>query len=214
MSVLVISVIAFVLGFVGSMPLAGPVSVMVVSRAGLGRFDEARNVAFGAAIGEGFYAGIAFLGFAALLARYPAAVPISKGVTAVVLLAVGAHFLRWKPKDGDDGKQRSGSSGLFLGLTASVVNPTLLITWSAVTTAIYSRQVLTMTPLMAAPFGICAGAGIACWNVVLVAILRRYHNKFPQKAVTYFVRGMGLLLIGIALWSAIDVLRKYVFAAH
>lgn len=210
MSALIVSVIAFVLGFVGSMPLAGPVSVMVVSRAGMGRFDEARNVAFGAAIGEGLYAGLSFLGFAALLARYPTAVPISKGVTAIVLLAVGSHFLRWKAKDAGEGKERRGSSAFWLGLTASLVNPTLLVTWSAVTTAIYSRQVATMTPYLAAPFGIAAGAGIASWNVVLVAILRRYHNKFPQKAVTYFVRGMGLLLIAIALWSAIDLVRHYV----
>lgn len=212
MSWLIVSAVAFVLGFVGSMPLAGPVSVMVVSRAGLGRFDEARNVAFGASLGEGLYAGISFLGFAALLTRYPTAVPISKVVTAIVLFAVGAHFLRWKPKDAGDGKERHGSSSFFLGLTASLVNPTLLVTWSAVTTAIYSRQAFPMTAAMAAPFGICAGAGIACWNVVLVAILRRYHNKFPQRAVTYFVRGMGMLLIAIALWSVIDVLRKYVFA--
>ncbi|MDB4942471.1 MAG: hypothetical protein JWP97_2005 [Labilithrix sp.] len=208
MSALVVSLIAFVLGFVGSMPLAGPVSVMVVSRAAMGRFGDALRVAMGASIGEGLYAGLAFFGFAALVARYSAAVPISRGVTAVVLLVVGIHFVRWKPKETDDGKVRRSSSAFLLGLTASLVNPTLLVTWSAVTTAIYARQIVTMTSILAIPFGLAAGAGIGTWNVVLVAILRRYQNRFPQKAVTYFVRGMGVLLIAIALWSAVDLVRK------
>jgi len=210
LAVLTVSLIAFVLGFVGSMPLAGPVSVMVVSRGAMGRFREAILLAVGASIAEGIYAGLAFFGFSTLLARYALAVPISHAVTSVVLLAVGIHFLRWKPSSDEQSpeKRGRGRSAFALGFTASIVNPTLLITWSAVTTAIYSRQIVQMTGLLAIPFGLSAGAGIATWNIVLVAILRRYQHTFPKHVIQWVVRGMGAVLIVIALWSTVDLLRR------
>lgn len=209
MSVLVVSLIALVLGFVGSMPLAGPVSVMVVSRAAVGHFAEAVRLALGAAIGEGVYAALAFWGFANLLQRFPSAMPISRTLTVVVLVAVGIHFVRWSPKEGADRKRESAHGAFFLGLTTSLVNPTLLVTWSAVATGIYARQIVTMTSFLAIPFGIAAAMGITGWNLVLVSLLRRYRDRFPKALLTWFIRGMGMLLILIALWSGIALVRTY-----
>lgn len=208
-SVLVISLIALVLGFVGSMPLAGPVSVMVVSRGAVGHYAEAVKLAIGASIGEGVYAGLAFWGFASLLERFPAAMPISRALTGIVLIAVGIHFVRWTPKEEGERKKESGRGAFLLGLTTSLVNPTLLVTWSAVATGIYSRQIVPMTSLLAVPFGIAAAAGIAGWNIVLVALLRRYRDRFPKSLVTWFIRGMGVLLILIGAWSGVSLARAY-----
>ena len=211
MSVLVVSLIALVLGFVGSMPLAGPVSVMVVSRGAVGHYAEAVKLAIGASIGEGVYAALAFWGFAHLLESFPAAMPISRALTSVVLLAVGIHFIRWTPKEEGERKRESGRGAFFLGLTTSLLNPTLLVTWSAVATGIYSRQIVPMTSLLAVPFGIAAATGITGWNLVLVALLRRYRERFPKALVTWFIRGMGLLLILIAVWSGVSVVRGLKF---
>lgn len=208
MSVVFVAILAFVLGFVGSVPLAGPIAVLVISRAGIGKFEEARSIAFGAAIAEGLYAGVAFWGFATFLATHAAAMPIAHGVTAVVLLAVGAHFMRWKAPTGDEKVEQKARSAFFVGLTAALANPTLLLTWSAVTTAIYSRQIVVMTGFEAIPFGLAAMAGIATWFVILVALMKRYHHKLPRTALQWIVRGMGLLLVGIAVVSAIDLVRK------
>lgn len=184
---------------------------MVVSRAGMGRFTEALRLSFGAAIAEGIYAALAFWGFATFLARYEAAVSISRGVTAVVLFAVGLHFVRWTPKAEDHARPERGRSAFFVGFTTSMLNPTLLLTWSAVTTGIYSRQIVAMTSLLALPFGIAAGLGIASWNLVLVTLMRRFHEKVPKAFITWTVRSMGLLLIAIAMWSAVDLSRQFLF---
>jgi threonine/homoserine/homoserine lactone efflux protein len=204
---LVVSIVAFVLGFVGSMPLAGPISVMVVSRTAERRARDARHLAYGAAVAEALYAFLAFWGFSTFLARHKAALPISHAVTALVLLAIGVHFMRWKRKDKSRAKERRGRSHFVLGLTVSILNPTLLLTWSAVTTALYSRQIVPMEELMAVPFGLSAGAGVAAWNIVLVAVLKRFANRFPERAVTWTVRGMGMLLVAIAVWSGVDLVR-------
>ena len=196
------------LGFIGSIPLAGPIAVMVISRAGVGKFREALQLALGAAIAEGVYAGIAFWGFATFLASHKTAMPIAHGVTAVVLLAVGAHFIRWKAPTGDEKEDRSSRSAFWLGLTAALANPTLLLTWSAVTTAIYSRQIVVMTGWEAIPFGLAAAAGIAAWFSALVALMKRFHHKLPRTALQWVVRAMGLLLIVIAVVSAVDLVRK------
>lgn len=210
MPVVVVSLVALFLGFFGSVPLAGPVSVMVVSRAAMGRFREALKLAFGASAAESIYAAVAFWGFATLLADHPRAVPFAHGITAVTLLVVGAYFVRWSPKEEpvDDEKPRAARGAFVLGFTASVFNPTLLLTWGAVTTAIYARQIVPLSSHMAIPFGLAAGAGVALWNVVLVALLERFHSRIPTHIIRWVVRGMGVMLIAIAVWSAFDLLRR------
>lgn len=183
---------------------------MVVSRAAVGRFREALKLAFGASAAESLYAAIAFWGFATLLSDHPRAVPVAHGVTAVTLAVVGAYFIRWSPKEEEAGDEKPKESrGAFvLGFTASVFNPTLLLTWGAVTTAIYARQIVPLASHMAIPFGLAAGAGVALWNVVLVALLEKFHARIPKPLIRWVVRGMGMLLIGIAVWSAIDLIRR------
>ena len=75
MRLIAICVMALVFGFVGSMPLAGPIAILAVARATRGRYGEALRVGLGAAVAEGIYAGIAFWGFTTFLARHAIVVP-------------------------------------------------------------------------------------------------------------------------------------------
>lgn len=202
----IVSIIAFIFGFVGSMPLAGPASVMIVSRGARKLYRDAFLLALGASLAEGIYAGLAFWGFSTFLARHPAVLPVSHAVTAVVLLIVGVHFLRWKEESKTNGDERRGSA-FVIGFSISALNPALLATWSAATTAIYSRQIVRMTGLMAIPFGVAAAAGIVAWNALLVQLMKRFEDKFPKRWIGWVIRGMGLVLIAIAIWSAVDLVR-------
>jgi threonine/homoserine/homoserine lactone efflux protein len=213
MAAVVVSIVAFVLGFLGSMPLAGPIAVMVVSRSAEKRYREARHLAYGAAVAEGFYALLAFWGFATFLARHAAILPFSHALTAAVLLGVGIHFVRWKGACENCDEDEERKSPFVLGISLAALNPTILLTWSVVTTALYSRQLVRMTGLMAVPFGLAAGAGVAAWFVLLVALLKRFANTFPKRAVTWTVRGMGMLLIAVAVWSGVDLARHVIGGA-
>lgn len=211
MRLLAICVMALVFAFVGSMPLAGPIALMAVSRATRGKYRDALHIGLGAAAAEGIYAGIAFWGYTTILARYAIVVPISHGTTAVVLVAVGIRFALWRPPAGEDGSGR-GSGGnkagtALLGFSVSAINPTLLLTWSAAVAFLYSRGLKEPPAAYAIPFGLCAMAGVGVWFVTLAALLRRYQGKLPREALTWIVRVMGLVLVVLGVWSGVKLVR-------
>lgn len=205
MRLLAVCAVALVFGFVGSMPLAGPISVMVVARAARKRFGEALHVGLGAAAAEAIYAGVAFFGFTTILARHPVVVPVSHGITAVVLIALGARFAFWKLKETKEKKRRAGTA--LVGFTLSAVNPTLLVTWTAAVAFLYSKGLGEVSLWAAIPFGICAGVGVGGWFAVLVALLRKFEGRMPRRALTWVVRTLGVALAGLGVWSGVQLVR-------
>ncbi|HEY2518099.1 MAG TPA: LysE family transporter [Polyangiaceae bacterium] len=207
MSFVAVSLVALVFAFVGSLPLAGPIAVLVVSNGVQGRYRDALKIALGAAVAEGVYAFLAFWGFATFLARYALLIPVSHAVTAAVLASLGVHFLFFEAKEDDGhGRVRESKRGRFwFGFSVSALNPTLLATWGAVTTFLYSKQIVHMTSLLAVPFGVFAALGVALWGWLTVLLLKRFRNHVPRVALTWTVRGMGILLIGIAAWSVVEL---------
>jgi threonine/homoserine/homoserine lactone efflux protein len=206
MRLVAICAIALAFGFVGSMPIAGPVSVMVLSRSARRRFDEALHIGLGAAVAEAIYAGLAFFGYTTFLARDELVVPISHAVTAVVLMALGGVFLFFSPNEKKD--TRENKTGTFLlGFSVSAVNPTLLVTWGAATAFLFSRGLGETSALAAVPFGLCAGAGVGAWFALFVVVLRKYEGKLPRKVLTWIVRLLGLALVGLGVWSAVQLVQ-------
>jgi threonine/homoserine/homoserine lactone efflux protein len=204
MHLLAVCVSAFLFGFVGSVPLAGPIAVMVVSRAAQRRFAEALRVGLGASVAEGLYAGAAFWGFTALLGRNPMAVPLSRGTAAVVLLVLGVRFMFWGPKKEDDRRESKAGTAL-LGFTVSALNPTLLITWGAVAAFVHGHldQLGPLSQTDAIPFGLSAAAGIGSWFLLLITILRRFAGSLPRNALAWTVRVLGLSLVALGVWSGV-----------
>jgi threonine/homoserine/homoserine lactone efflux protein len=203
---LLVCVVAFVFGFVGSMPLAGPVSVLVVSNAFRGRFKNAIALDLGASVAEGFYAFLAFWGFATFLAKYEKILPVAHAVTAIAFLVLGAYFLCWKPTER---RKIDKQASFWVGLSVSMLNPTLLVTWTTAVTWLYARRVVDMTGALAIPWGVAAAAGVATWFVLLVALIKHFHERFPKQAITWIIRGMGLALIGLSAWSVVEFLKSF-----
>ncbi len=197
---------AMAFGFVGSMPLAGPIAILAVSRATQKKYGEGLRIGLGAAAAEGLYAGIAFWCYTKLLARQAIVVPISHGATALVLVAVGIRFVVWKPTEGTTEPENKAGTAL-LGFSISAINPTLLLTWSAAVAFLYSKGLKDPPALYAIPFGLSAAAGIGGWFGVLTALLGRFGGKLPTGALMWTVRGMGLVLVGLGLWSGVQLVK-------
>ncbi|MGD0677953.1 MAG: LysE family transporter [Polyangiaceae bacterium] len=205
---LAVCAIAMAFGYVGSMPLAGPIAVLMLSRAADRRFGEALRIGLGAALAEGIYAGVAFWGFTTFLARHEFVVPLSRGATMLLLPGIGIWFLFWRPRESaaaDAQQPRAGTT--LLGFSISALNPTLFVTWSAAVAFLYSKGLGGQPPLVAIPFGVCASAGVAAWITCLVALLRRTEGRLPRAVIIWVVRAMALTLIGLGLWSGVQLIR-------
>lgn len=192
------ALLGFAVGFVFSMPVAGPISILVFSRGLQDRIRSGVYLAIGGALAESMYAYLAFWGFSELLTAHPWVQPISRGVAALLLIGLGMHFMLKRsrpdlpelPPDPAVGNKRS----FFLGLTITLLNPTLIATWGAAVAAVHSWEIVSFDSKRALPFSIGVCLGISGWFVVLLWLLRRFRGRFRRSTLDMMIRVMGVVL--------------------
>jgi threonine/homoserine/homoserine lactone efflux protein len=194
--------VGLAIGFVGSVPVAGPIAAVIVRRGLEGRYRSGAFVALGGALPEAGYAYLAFWGFSTFLARYAWIELVSRGAAALILVALGITFLRYTSKASDS--ERLGSSdalkSFWVGFTITALNPTLIATWTAATTTLYSIRAVALAPRDALAFALGAMVGIVGWFLCLLGIMRKYRSRFSQTTLDRVVRGFGWFLIAVAAW--------------
>jgi threonine/homoserine/homoserine lactone efflux protein len=210
------ALLGFCFGYVGSMPVAGPIAVLVFGR---GLEDRTRNglyLASGAAIAESVYAYLAFWGFSAFLTRYPWIEPTSRVAAAVLLTGLGIHFYRRQPtgEGAPAPLQNHGNKRSFvLGLTITALNPTLLATWTAAVTTVYSLDIVSFDGSGALPFSLGACTGIVGWFATLLSLMNRFKARFSRASIDRVVHGMGIFLILLGLGIAARFAYRLIHAA-
>jgi len=197
---LIAALIGFAFGFFGSVPVAGPISALVVSRGVHNRYRSGAFIALGGGIAEAVYAFLAFWGFSTYLARYPLVVPISHALAGVILTALGISFLRYRlqERSARDTETEAAWPSFLLGFTITALNPTLIATWTAVVTTLFSMEVIVMTSSQSIPFAFGACAGIAGWFWLLLWLIRRNKSRLSRRGLERVVRAIGALLIWLA----------------
>lgn len=193
--------IGFLFGFIGSMPPAGPIAILVLARSVEGRFRNAISLAVGASLAESAYAFLAFWGYSALLKRYPVILPISRALAAVVLLGLGIILACRKPlKQNAKAPEDRKTGGFLLGFTISALNPTFLVTWTAATATLFSTGLVKNTPTLSVPFSLSACLGMSLWFALVVKLVQHYRERFRQETLHQVVRIFGVALFGLGLW--------------
>ncbi len=183
-------------GFFGSVPVAGPVSVVVFVRGAEGHVRSGLATAIGGALAEGIYAFLAVWGFSTFLVRHPWIEPVSNGLAAAILLLLGVLFLRRKPHELPKDPGAHGRS-LFVGFLLVALNPTLIATWTAATAVLYSSGLLSLEPIRAVPLAIGAAAGIVAWFSLLLALVSRFRERFGLETMNRLLHGMGWVLLAL-----------------
>lgn len=209
--------IGFCFGFFGSMPVAGPISVLVLH---LGMANDARHgfyVAVGGALAESLYSLLAFWGLSTVLEAYPMVLPASRALGAVILLALGLVLLLRKAKPeaaeaaADAPAPKGGSKRSFLmGFFITALNPTLMVTWTAAVAALHATGLLAMGPGKAVPFAAAACAGILTWFAILLWVVKKFRNRWSPSALARFMRVMGGFLVALGGWMAVRTLMQLV----
>lgn len=195
-------VFGFLFGFIGSMPLAGPIAAIIFTRAVDKRARGALYVAYGGAIAEAVYAFLAFFGVSALLRAHPAIMPMSQAIAGVVLVILGIFFLR-RNNDSEsplEPRRDSRWRSAVLGFMVCAFNPSLIATWTAASATLAGTGWVDFSPRLALPFALGALLGISVWNGILVAWILKARERFSKRALNRVIQVIGVFLIAGSGW--------------
>jgi threonine/homoserine/homoserine lactone efflux protein len=201
------------LGYIGSMPVAGPIALLVLGRGLENRSRNGLALAFGAAIAESVYAYLAFWGFGAVLSRYPWIEEGSRFGAAIALIALGVHFYRRRHQAAAPAAPTSNSGNkrnFMLGFAITLLNPTLIATWTFTVTTVYSLGLLTFEADKALPFSLGAFSGIVGWFGTLLYLLKRFRKIVTQAGLQRGLKLVGLVLIVVGFFIGVAATRPYV----
>lgn len=201
----------FVMGVAGSIPVAGPTTMLVLSFGLQGHLRAAGLVALGSALPEGLWAALALWGFGALLRSHAWVAPASEVAAAVILVAVGMLLILRPPPAVRDREALQADTAddtrtFLLGLSLTGLNPTLIFNWGAAVTLAVSLGAVAPRPEMAVPFGVGVVTGIVAWFAFVLQLLGRHHRRISEKARGRILRGMGLALVGLGGLAAVRLL--------
>jgi threonine/homoserine/homoserine lactone efflux protein len=204
--------IGLAFGFFGSMPVAGPTAVVLVSKGLDNKVGAGIYIAAGAAAAESVYAFMAFWGLTAVLSRFPVLLPASRLVGAALLAGLGLYFILRKSKEpGAPSSEppRVGYHNLLFGFSLTAVNPTLLVTWTAAVGAAHSMGVLRVKAFDAFPFAVGAAVGIVGWFALFLWLLSHFRSRVQPSTIDRLIRWMGALLIVAGLGLAVRAISQW-----
>jgi threonine/homoserine/homoserine lactone efflux protein len=192
--------VGLVLGFIGSIPVAGPTSVIVLKNTLEKGNREGLDIAAGAGLAEAIYAFLAFWGLTTALVQFPGMANAARVVGAVLILVVGMYLVRYRtnPRRVREAAENDRQEHRWLrGFASAILNPTLLVTWTTVVAALHAMSLLRMRGIDALPFALGVGVGIMGWFVLLVKLAQHFRDRVRPETLDRVVRGMGWGMIAI-----------------
>ena len=136
-SILTMAIAGFLTGFIFSMPIAGPVSIMITSNALKGRQRYCNLFNLGASLADFIYVFIAVFGLTKLYTFYKPIIPYIFSFGSLLLIFLGYKIFMTRidiehleDKIHISGKLKEKERGAFYtGFMINFLNPTLFIGW-------------------------------------------------------------------------------------
>jgi threonine/homoserine/homoserine lactone efflux protein len=200
------------MGFVGSVPLTGPIALLVFHRGLQGRYWRGIAVGLGGTTGELIYCAMAVAGVGALVKQFPLASAGLKTMSALILIAFGLYFLIAPPNTKVeettkvDHASDTWHKDFGQGFMISAFNPILLLNWTAAVAIVYSMIPVELDLSAKASFVAGAGLGVGGWFSLLVVILRYFKRELPEGLIGWVQRAMGAIVLVAAALPIHDVL--------
>ena len=137
-SLITISLVGLAVGFLFSMPIAGPISILITSHALRGQLRYCITSAIGASLVDMLVCFIVVNGFSRILGRFAHMIPYFLLVGAVILFIIGIRIVRAKFDFEHIHLHKTGlqrvikikdKSGFWTGLLLNASNPSIFIGW-------------------------------------------------------------------------------------
>lgn len=201
-SLLVALGLGALLAFLGSVPMTGPLALLVLDRIIAQQRRAALWISLAGALVEGtIAAGVALL-LPLVLRHSETIVRQARLSGALVIFAVGAT-LTIRPEVMRSIKTDRKRQSFAAGFLTTALNPTLLATWTVAVTTLHANGLLIGGPGTGLAFGFGVGAGALAWFVLLLVLARRSHSEKLTRHRGAIERGIGvvLALLGAGLFA-------------
>lgn len=136
-SLITMSIAGFLTGFIFSMPIAGPISIMITSNALKGRLRYCNLFNLGASLGDFIYVFIAVFGLTKLYSFYKPIIPYIFTFGSLLLFFLGYKIFRTKfdiehleeNVHLSEKIKKKERGAFYTGFMINFLNPTLFIGW-------------------------------------------------------------------------------------
>ena len=134
-SIITLSIVGFIAGVVFSMPIAGPVSIVIVSKAFEGKLRFCSRTAIGASIIESMYVFVVVYGITTLYVYYQPAIPYLLLIGGLFVIFVGIRISKRKIDFKSDKfgnvitDKIENRGGMRTGVVLNLTNPSLFFSW-------------------------------------------------------------------------------------
>lgn len=134
-SIITISIAGFLAGFIFSMPIAGPISILIVTNALKGKFRYCNLVSFGASLADFAYVFIAVYGITKLYSLYQPVIPYIFIFGSLFFFYLAYKIIKTKidiehledKSHLAEKIERRDKGALYTGFMVNLLNPTLFI---------------------------------------------------------------------------------------
>jgi threonine/homoserine/homoserine lactone efflux protein len=192
-------VLGFLLGYLGTIPAAGPLAILVVSSVLAGHRRRRLLLSIGGAAAEGVWAFAAASGLGWFLEAHPGidrGLRIAGSALAVIAgLALALSRAQASASPGDEPRPPAASA-LATGFLLVALNPSFLVGWLGSCALVRAHPLLApaVSPRHAIPLAIGAMAGVVSWFATLDRLLGRHRERFAAWR-SLLIRALGCALV-------------------
>lgn len=198
-TVLILGLLA---GVIFSMPIAGPISIIITSNALKGRQQFCTRAAIGASLVEFLYVFIVVFGITKLYVYYKNYIPYILLVGSVFIFAVAWSILKTKLDLNDfdnspkyHNKKQENKKGLQVGIITNLTNPTLLFGW--LTSSFMVLSMASSIGLNTGGLDILVGSNVSVLTGELTNTASNLKNNSNLVLSAIYAVGVA---IGCAIW--------------
>jgi threonine/homoserine/homoserine lactone efflux protein len=136
-SLITMSIVGLLAGFIFSMPIAGPVSILITTNALKGRFRFCNHVNIGASFATFTYVFFAVFSLSKLYRFYKPTIPYLFIFGSIFLLFIGYRIFKTKidfehfegKRHINEKRKEKETRGFYTGIIINFLNPTLFFGW-------------------------------------------------------------------------------------
>lgn len=205
-SILLVLGLGFVLSLLGSLPMTGPLALLVLDRVMGGQRRSALWIALSGALVEGIIAAIVATLLPLVLRHSTSLVQVGRVSGAVVIFIVGLGLVL-RPQTVSEIETHHRGQSLLVGFLATSLNPTLVATWTIAVTALHANELLEGGFWEGQAFGAGVVLGVLAWFGVLLALARL---SAPERLRHYrgaLGRSVGGILLVVGAVTLLYALR-------